>query len=124
MKFLFTEQFLTTTKEMNETVCDAILYTGGPHVIRKEAWTFYRTSSEVRLYWELKEPKGPKGCPVSGSLRLVERLTKGTLSMSGNWRVGGGDMGVRLPAAGLTRSIACSVPGPYSTPMPRTLRWS
>ena len=23
---------------------------------------FYRTSSSVRLWWELKEPKGPKGC--------------------------------------------------------------
>jgi len=31
------------------------------HVIRKEAWPFYRTSSGVRLCWELGEPKGPKG---------------------------------------------------------------
>ena len=30
-------------------------------VIRKEAWPFYRTSSGVRLCWELEEPKGPKG---------------------------------------------------------------
>jgi len=30
-------------------------------VIRKEAWTFYRTISGVRLCWELEEPKGPKG---------------------------------------------------------------
>ena len=30
-------------------------------VIRKEAWSFYRTSSGVRLCWELEEPKGPKG---------------------------------------------------------------
>ena len=29
--------------------------------IRKEAWSFYRTSSGVRLCWELEEPKGPKG---------------------------------------------------------------
>ena len=28
---------------------------------RKEAWPFYRTISGVRLCWELKEPKGPKG---------------------------------------------------------------
>ena len=35
--------------------------TGGLHVIRKEAWPFYRTSSGVRLCWELEEPKGPKG---------------------------------------------------------------
>ena len=26
-----------------------------------EAWPFYRTSSGVRLCWELEEPKGPKG---------------------------------------------------------------
>ena len=30
------------------------------YVIRKEAWSFYRTSSSVRLCWELEEPKGPK----------------------------------------------------------------
>ena len=37
-------------------------------MIRKEAWTFYRTSSGVRLCWELEEPKGPKGhaCPKPG----------------------------------------------------------
>ena len=39
----------------------AILCTGAPDVIRKEAWPFYRTSSGVRLCWELEEPKGPKG---------------------------------------------------------------
>ena len=39
----------------------AILCTGGLDVIRKEAWSFYRTSSGVRLCWELEEPKGPKG---------------------------------------------------------------
>ena len=30
-------------------------------MIRQEAWPFYRTSSGVRLGWELEEPKGPKG---------------------------------------------------------------
>ena len=35
----------------------------GYHVIRKEAGPFYRTSSSVRLWWEFKEPKGPKGGP-------------------------------------------------------------
>ena len=35
--------------------------TGGLDVIQKEAWSFYRTSSSVRLCWELEEPKGPKG---------------------------------------------------------------
>jgi hypothetical protein len=34
---------------------------GGYHVIRKEAEPFCRTSSSVRLWWEFKEPKGPKG---------------------------------------------------------------
>ena len=34
--------------------------TGGPDVIRKEAWCFYRTISGVRLCWELEEAKGPK----------------------------------------------------------------
>jgi len=37
----------------------AILCTGGPDVIRKEAWPFYKTISGVRLCWELEEPKGP-----------------------------------------------------------------
>ena len=41
-------------------VSAAILCTGGLDVIRKEAWPFYRTSSGVRLCWELEEPKGPK----------------------------------------------------------------
>ena len=36
---------------------------GGLDVIRKEAWTFYRTISGVRLCWELEEPKGPTGVP-------------------------------------------------------------
>ena len=39
----------------------AILCPGGADVIQKEAWSFYRTISGVRLCWELKEPKGPKG---------------------------------------------------------------
>ena len=30
-------------------------------MIKKEAWHFYRTSSGVRLCWELEEPKGPEG---------------------------------------------------------------
>ena len=40
-----------------------LLCTGGPDVIRKEAWPFYRKISGVRLYWELEEPKGPTGPP-------------------------------------------------------------
>ena len=34
---------------------------GSQAVIQKEAWSFYRTSSSVRLWWEFKEPKEPKG---------------------------------------------------------------
>ena len=37
------------------------LHTGGADVIRKEAWSFYRTISCVRLCWELEELKVPKG---------------------------------------------------------------
>ena len=36
----------------------AILCSGGPDVIRKEAWPFCRTISGVRLCWDLEEPKG------------------------------------------------------------------
>ena len=36
--------------------------------MRKEAWPFYRTSSGVRLCWELEEPKGPEGL-LSGATR-------------------------------------------------------
>ena len=38
----------------------AVLALVVPDVIRKEAWSFYRTISGVRLCWELEEPKGPK----------------------------------------------------------------
>ena len=38
----------------------AILFTGGPDVIRNDAWSFYKTISGVRLCWELEEPEGPK----------------------------------------------------------------
>ena len=34
---------------------------GGADVIRKEAWPVYRTSSGVRLCWELEQPEGPTG---------------------------------------------------------------
>ena len=36
---------------------NAIPCTGGPDVIQKEAWSFHRTGSSVRLCWELEEPK-------------------------------------------------------------------
>ena len=49
----------------------AILCTGGLDVIRKDAWSFYRTTSGVRLCWELEEPEGPKGPGVN--LKVCER---------------------------------------------------
>ena len=35
--------------------------TGGPDVIRKEAWSCYKTISSVRLCWELEKSEGAKG---------------------------------------------------------------
>ena len=45
---------------------------GSYHVIRKEAGFFCRTSSSVRLWWELEEPKEPKGGQLS---KLAATLT-------------------------------------------------
>jgi hypothetical protein len=39
----------------------AKLCTGGLDVIQKDAWSFYSSILGVHLYWELEEPKGPKG---------------------------------------------------------------
>ena len=46
---------------------------GGVDVIRKEAWSLYRTISGVRLCWELEEPKGPRDCGAGfgGRHRIV-----------------------------------------------------
>ena len=54
----------------------AILCTGGADVIRKEAWSFYRTSSGVRLCWELEEPKGPEG--IGSSVGVHPCYSKGS----------------------------------------------
>ena len=59
---------LTQTPDENtfQPVSAAILCAGGGlDVIRKETWPFYRTSSGVRLCWELEGSKGPKGQPTS-----------------------------------------------------------
>ena len=48
----------------------AILCTERPDVIRKEAWSFYRTISGVSLCWELDEPEGPKGGALCGILKV------------------------------------------------------
>ena len=54
---------------------DAILCTGGPDVIRKEAWPLVRTISGVRPCWGLEEPKGPKTkCPVRSTLGHGSRV--------------------------------------------------
>ena len=43
-----------------------------PDVIRKEAWSSYRTVFGGRLCWELEPPKGPKGTggEVGGGLGI------------------------------------------------------
>jgi hypothetical protein len=43
-------------------------------VIRKEAWPFYRTTSGVRLCWELEEPEVPKGPSVQCSGGSLHRI--------------------------------------------------
>ena len=48
------------TAGRRRTVAARDLADGGPDVIRKEARSFYRIISGVRLCWELEEPKGPK----------------------------------------------------------------
>ena len=49
----------------------SVLCIGGPDVIRKEAWSFYRTISGVRLCWELEEPEGPKGGSAAEHQRIA-----------------------------------------------------
>ena len=51
----------------------AILCTGGANVIRKEAWSFIRTSFGVRLCWELEEPEGPKNRGLSRELNATRK---------------------------------------------------
>ena len=50
-------------------------------MIRKEAWSFYRTTSGLRLYWELEDPKGPQGHvrPVAGSYHVRVKHSPGAL---------------------------------------------
>ena len=51
----------------------AILCTGGPDVIKQEAWPFYRTNFGVRLCWELEEPKGPTAVLSRRPVKLVSK---------------------------------------------------
>ena len=52
-----------------------ILCTGGLDLIRKKAWSFYRTIPGVRLCWELEERKGPK-------IRVIKLERTGTRLIS------------------------------------------
>ena len=66
---------LKDLKDLRLRGSSAILCTGGVDVIRKEAWPFYRTISDVRLCWVLEEPKGPKGtgvCDHTGVCGILE----------------------------------------------------
>ena len=81
----------------------AMLCTGGPDVIRKEAWPFYRAISSVRLCWELEESKEPEG----------------------PWRVAGGASGCLGVARGSCRDTSLirnsAPPGPCRKPTLRVL---
>ena len=46
-------------------------------MIRKEAWSFYRTISGVRLCWELEEPQGPKGQGTAAAVLLFAKASVG-----------------------------------------------
>ena len=74
----------------------SLLYTGGPDVIRKEAWSFYRTISGARLCWELEEPKGPKATAAPATRwkqEDEEGLIPDTHGPTGARRGGGGTLG-------------------------------
>ena len=50
-------------------------------LIRKEAWPFSRTSSGVRLRWELEEPQGPHG-PTHSLSDFTPMVREGKLAMN------------------------------------------
>jgi hypothetical protein len=52
-------RYVFTYIHINYTTCKLYICKGGLDVIRKESWPFYKTSSGVRLCWELEKPKGP-----------------------------------------------------------------
>jgi len=55
-----------------------VLCTGGLDLIRKEALSFYRTSSGVCLSWVLEESKGPEGIMRQTPVRVAICALKGT----------------------------------------------
>ena len=61
-------------------------------MIRKEVWSLYRTSSGVRLCWELEEPKGPEGRArdaglLPGRRMALIRLFRGRPHLERLWQV-------------------------------------
>ena len=96
-------------------------------MIRKEAWPFYRTSSGVRLCWELEEPKGPKGFGAQPkSLQLRERcaLVRWCLEPHFNQQCfppllklsfgGGACMAAVLVSIKISLALSLSLPPPLS----------
>ena len=55
---------------------DGVLCTEGLDVIRKEAWSFYRSISGVRLCWELEEPGTRGGLEAGSSVRPEAHLER------------------------------------------------
>ena len=91
--------------------------TGGLDVIRKDARSFHRTSSGVRLCWELEEPKGPTGFDFSRGvfwLRLVVGLFVVVINASLSFRGGR----VRLVYRGTSPTRKRKPLGPCRRPMP------
>ena len=69
-------------------------------MIRKEAWSFYRTISGVRLCWELEDFKGPngKGCHHSAavSAAFAAIAAARTAAFSAASIFGGAGLGFRI----------------------------
>jgi len=95
---------------------------GGLDVIPREAWPFYRTSSGVRLCWELEEPKGPKGDPsrwvINNSVHAT--LPHSTLDALPLSRNSTRDVSL-LPYRDTSLIRERTPPGPYSRSLPEVL---
>ena len=59
-------------------------------MIRKEAWSFYRTIFGVRLSWEPEEPKGPAGPNVDQEIEapVVEEFVTRSFNRIVVWMQG------------------------------------
>ena len=102
--------------------------TGGLDVIRKEAWPFYRTSSGVRLFWQLAEPKRPKGRADEGQSHLEEERPASGLHgyLAHMVILGGGRFLMSEGPLYMGTSLMRNTPlrGPYSRTIPRVVWWS